>query len=152
MPNIYLKTIIDAPQKVCFDLARSIDLHQISMSRSNEKAVAGRISGLIQKGEFVTWEATHFFVKQRLSSRITEMEEPIYFVDEMISGAFKSIRHKHEFVQSGSTTLMIDDFSYEVPLGYLGQFFNQIVLKNYLKNLLMERNREIKRKAESSSS
>ena len=95
MPNIYLKTIIDAPQKVCFDLARSIDFHQISMPRSNEKAVDGRISGLIQKGEFVTWEATHFFVKQRLSSKITEMEEPNYFVDEMISGAFKSIRHKH---------------------------------------------------------
>ena len=152
MPCINLKTIIDAPQKICFDLARSIDLHQTSMSHTSEKAVEGRISGLIQKGEFVTWEATHFFVKQRLSSRITEMEEPFYFVDEMISGAFKSIRHKHEFVQAGDTTIMIDDFNYEVPFGFLGQFFNQIVLKNYLRHLLMQRNREIKRQAETSNS
>jgi ligand-binding SRPBCC domain-containing protein len=151
MPHIYLKTIIDAPQKICFDLARSIDLHESSMSHTNEKAVDGRTSGLIQKGEFVTWEATHFFVKQRLSSRITEMEYPLYFVDEMISGAFKSLRHKHEFVKSGDTTLMIDDFSYEVPFGFLGNLFNRIALENYLRKLLMARNREIKRMAEASS-
>lgn len=152
MPHIYLKTIIDAPQKICFDLARSIDLHKASMSHTNEKAVAGRTSGLIGKGEFVTWQATHFFMKQQLSSKITEMEEPVYFVDEMISGAFKSMRHKHEFVHAGETTLMIDDFTYEVPYGFLGQFFNQVVLEKYMRNLLIARNREIKRMAEAANS
>jgi ligand-binding SRPBCC domain-containing protein len=152
MPHIYLKTIIDAPQKICFDMARNIDLHKSSMAHTKEKAVAGRTGGLIQKGEFVTWEATHFFMRQQLSSKITEMEEPVYFVDEMISGAFKSMRHKHEFVHAGDTTIMIDDFTYEVPYGFLGQFFNQIILEKYMRNLLMARNREIKRMAESANS
>lgn len=148
MTSIYLKTTINAPQKICFDLSRSIDLHMSSMSHSKEKVVAGRTGGLIQKGEFVTWQATHFFVKQRLSSRITEMEEPQYFIDEMISGAFKSLWHKHEFVQSGYTTILIDDFRYEVPFGMLGKLFNWLILKSYLKNLLMKRNQVIKRMAE----
>jgi ligand-binding SRPBCC domain-containing protein len=151
MTSIYLETTINASQKICFDLSRSIDLHMSSMSHSKEKVVAGRTGGLIQKDEFVTWEATHFFVKQRLSSKIIEMEEPQYFVDEMISGAFKSLWHKHEFVQTGITTILIDDFRYEVPFGILGRLFDWLFLKNYMKILLVKRNQTIKRRAEATT-
>ena len=41
MTKIILKTIINAPITVCFDLARSIDLHKTTMKHTNEKAVAG---------------------------------------------------------------------------------------------------------------
>lgn len=152
MARIQLETFIHAPQETCFDLARSIDLHQSSLAHSKERAVAGRTTGLIQKGEFVTWEATHFFIKQRLSSKITEMEVPQYFVDEMISGAFQSIWHKHEFVPDGDSTLMKDDFRYEVPFGVAGKFFDWLILRNYLKNLLTSRNRVIKKMAEAAVS
>lgn len=50
----YLKTFIDAPVERCFDLARSIDLHKISLEHTNEKAVAGKTAGLIEPGESVT--------------------------------------------------------------------------------------------------
>jgi ligand-binding SRPBCC domain-containing protein len=152
MTCIYLETPISAPPKVCFDLSRSIDLHMTSMSASNERAVSGRLSGLIQKGEYVTWEATHFFIKQRLSSRIVEMVDPEYFVDEMISGAFKSMWHKHSFIQYNNSTVLIDDFRYEVPFGVIGKFLDWLVLKRYMKSLLIERNFVIKSKAEASTS
>lgn len=97
MPKIYLTTIIDAPVERCFDLSRSIDLHKISTQNTNEEAVAGVTSGLIGLHETVTWRAKHFWITQQLTTRISEFKSPVYFVDEMQNGVFKSFRHEHLF-------------------------------------------------------
>ncbi|MBA4144223.1 MAG: cell division protein [Cytophaga sp.] len=150
MTIIHLHTLIKAPVERCFDLSRSIDLHQSSMHQSNERAVAGRKAGLIEQGETVTWEATHFFVRQQLSSVISEMKRPYHFIDEMEKGAFKSLWHKHFFQSRGDDhTLMIDEFRYEVPYGMWGRLFNRLILKNYMTALLKSRNEHIRHVAES---
>jgi ligand-binding SRPBCC domain-containing protein len=95
MPKIELETIINAPIERVFDLARSIDLHAETLSHTNEKAIAGVTKGLINLGETVTWEATHFFVKQQLTSKITVCERPNRFSDTMVSGAFARFDHDH---------------------------------------------------------
>ncbi len=56
MPVIRMELFIEAPPELCFDLARSIDVHMLSMSGSQERAIGGRTSGLIELGETVTWE------------------------------------------------------------------------------------------------
>lgn len=38
MPTITLNNSIKAPLAVCFDLARSVDLHQVSTEQTEEKA------------------------------------------------------------------------------------------------------------------
>lgn len=136
MYRIYRETIIKTTTQRCFDLSRSIDFHKESMSYSKEIAVAGKMTGLIGLGEFVEWEATHLFVRQRLSSRITEMESPRYFVDEMVKGAFRSFRHRHEIREiDKDTVLLIDDFQYEVPLGILGRMANILFLRRYMNKM-----------------
>ena len=149
MPEIDLETRIAAPIKVCFDLARSIDLHKISLEHTNEKAIAGKTNGLIEKGEFVTWQAKHFGVNQHLTVQIIEMNPPDYFCDEMTKGAFKSMRHQHFFERKGNETLMMDKFIYEVPFSIFGGIFNSLILRSYMKRLLQSRNQTIKRIAES---
>lgn len=134
--------------QVCFDLARSIDLHKISMSRSRENAIAGKSSGLIGMNEFVTWEATHFGFKQHLTSLITAYERPNYFRDEQLKGAFKSITHDHFFEEHGEWVIMKDNFRFESPFGMLGKIAN-VILDPYLTKLLTDRNRVIKNCAES---
>jgi ligand-binding SRPBCC domain-containing protein len=151
MPSIVLSTRINAPVERCFDLSRSIDLHTDSMKHTGEKAIAGRTSGLIELNETVTWEAKHFGVRQTLTSKITEFDYPNYFVDEQVSGAFKSFRHEHRFVQQPGRTLMTDIFSFESPLGILGRLANALFLKSYMKRLLQKRNEIIKQAAESVS-
>ena len=47
MPILRLQTLILAPPALCFDASRHIDLHIASMKHTGEKAVAGKISGLI---------------------------------------------------------------------------------------------------------
>jgi hypothetical protein len=145
MYRIYSETIVNASLENCFDLSRSIDFHVESMADSCEKPVNGKVSGLIELGEFVEWEATHLFVKQRLSSKITRMQRPHFFVDEMVNGAFKSFSHKHKFVRhKSSEVLMIDDFCYEVPLGVLGRIANFFFVERYLRQLITKRNLQIK--------
>lgn len=151
MPRIELTTLIKANREIVFDLSRSIDLHKISTQHTNEEAVAGKTNGLIQLGESVTWRAKHFGVYQRLTSKITEFSSPEYFVDEMVSGAFKCFRHEHKFQQGDSVeeTIMVDVFDYESPFGLLGRLADKLFLEEYMTNLLELRNQTIKEFAES---
>jgi len=151
MPVIELVTYIHAPIETCFDLARSIDLHKRSTAGTGEEAVAGVTSGLIGAGEMVTWRAKHFGVWQHLTSIISAFEYPVYFRDEMVRGAFKSIKHDHRFERSGDMTIMRDHFEFESPGGLAGKLFNTLVLTRYLTQLLKKRNQVIKEVAEERS-
>jgi ligand-binding SRPBCC domain-containing protein len=149
MPRIELNTEISAPIAVVFDLSRSIDLHVRSTEHTGEKAIAGKTSGLIELNEFVTWRAKHFGVPQNLTSKITVMQRPDIFVDEMTKGVFKSLCHQHLFLAEGNKTLMIDIFEFESPLGFLGRLVNRLFLRKYLEAFIIQRNELIKVMAES---
>ncbi|WP_347217867.1 SRPBCC family protein [Chryseobacterium sp.] len=148
MSRIYLETLINADIQTVFDLARNIDVHQESTSKTHEKAIAGRTSGLIEEHETVTWRAKHLGVYQTLTTKIISMDKPNQFTDEMQQGAFKSLHHQHIFKKAEGKTLMIDIFDFESPLGIIGKAFNKLFLKNYLKKFLLNRNELIKTTAE----
>ena len=148
MPKICLITDITASIERVFDLARNIDLHKTSMGGTNEEVIAGRASGLIELGETVTWRARHFGIYQTLEVRITEMEAPVRFVDEMLRGAFASMHHTHLFETHGAGTRMTDVFVYTSPLGLLGRFADWLFLEKYMTNLLRQRNDILKHIAE----
>lgn len=148
MTTIHFTTKIKAPIQTVFDLSRNIDVHQQSTSKSNEKAIEGVTSGLINLNETVTWKGKHFGFYLKHRSKITEMEIPNYFVDEMVKGHFKSFRHQHRFVSENNLTIMIDLLEYKTPFGIIGGLFDQLVLKNYLTNFIKERNEFLKDLAE----
>jgi len=54
MTKLQFKTLIHAPINQVFDLSRNIDFHMLSAKQTNEKAIAGRTSGLIRLNETVT--------------------------------------------------------------------------------------------------
>lgn len=148
MSKIYLKTFIKADINKVFDLARDIDLHQKSTAKTNEKAIAGRTSGLIENDETVTWRARHLGFYQTHTSKIVDMEKPYRFTDYMQEGTFKSFSHQHIFKEHEGGTLMTDILEFESPLGIIGKLFNFFFLKNYLKTFIAERNLIIKQNAE----
>ena len=149
MPIITIETEISAPVERVFDLSRSIDLHRDSMSKYKEKAVAGVTKGLINLNEIVTWEAVHFGMRQKLTSKITAFERPRHFRDSMISGAFTRFDHDHFFEQISERTLTKDVFDYDSPLGILGRIADWLLVEKHLREMLTERNALIKRIAES---
>jgi ligand-binding SRPBCC domain-containing protein len=148
MTTIHLITKINSPIQIVFDLNRNIDIHKLSTAKSNETAIAGVTSGLINLNETVTWRGNHFGIYQTHKSVISAMEFPNYFVDEMIEGRFKSFKHEHTFVEKNGKTVMIDTIEYQTPFGIFGKLFDKLILKDYLTKFIQERNEFIKKLAE----
>jgi ligand-binding SRPBCC domain-containing protein len=113
------------------------------MAQSREEAVSGVTSGLISLGEEVTWRAWHFGVPLRMTSRITEMQSPDYFVDEQVRGPFRRFRHVHEFHQGTLGTTMVDRIEFEAPFGPIGRLVEKLVLARYLQKLIETRNQHL---------
>ena len=148
MPRIHLTSFIAAPIDRVFDLSRSINLHQISTASTNEKAIDGVMTGLINKDETVTWQAKHLFKLRQFTSKITGMKSPDFFVDEMIKGDFTSFHHEHHFKTAANGTIVIDIIHFETPYGIIGKLANSLFLTSYLERFLTKRNEVIKEYAE----
>ena len=106
MAKIHLETFIAAPPEVCFDLCLDVNFHERA---GHGRAVASVTAGELRLGDTVTWEATHFLVRQPLTSKIVVCERPRLFVDEMRRGAFARWRHEHRLVPRAGGTLATDD-------------------------------------------
>jgi len=148
MPLIRIDTWIDAPRELCFDLARDVDAHAASTSHTNERAVAGVTSGLLELGDEVTWQARHFGIEQRLTAKITRFDRPRMFEDRMVKGAFAAFAHVHEFEDERGGTLMIDRFDYTSPLAALGRLADKLFLERYMRGFLLRRAGYLKQAAE----
>jgi ligand-binding SRPBCC domain-containing protein len=122
-----------------------------SMSFSEERAVAGKKTGLIGLGESVTWEARHFGRRWTIRSSIVEYERPYRFVDIGVGGPFTRFRHEHLYEDLESDTLMTDVLSFKLRASYLGRLSDPLIGRPYLLRLLRIRNRFIKTIAENDS-
>ncbi|RYE20707.1 MAG: cell division protein [Sphingobacteriales bacterium] len=149
MPVLHLTTIIHAPVQRCFDLCRSVEVHMASTAHTNEKVIAGKMKGLCEHGDQITWEAKHFGIVQQLSVEITQMQPYSYFQDKMVKGAFKYFTHDHFFEPADGHCIVRDVFNYAAPLGILGRIIESSFLNSYMYQLLQTRNAVIKRLAES---
>ena len=145
MPKIVHKQIIKAPKEICFDLARDVEIHTKTTSHTNEIAVGGVTEGLLEEGDTVTWEATHFGIRQRLTAKIVGMDRPHQFKDTMVKGAFHSFNHTHQFLEVPEGTLMIDTFEYKSPFGILGILADKLFLERYMKKFIVSRAMELKK-------
>jgi len=142
METIILETQINAPAEVCFDLIRDARIHTEITGQTNENAVVGL-------GQMVTFEGTHFGMRQRLTVKVTAFERPTLFIDEMIEGRFRSFKHIHEFTETDGLTMMRDTVEWTSPLGILGKIGDRLVIRRHLTSLVSGRNARLKAIAES---
>ena len=148
MAFIQLTTFMAAPAERVFDLSRSVELHKASMKGYAETPVAGKLQGLMELNDTVTWKARHLFKERLLEVKITAMQKPFSFVDEQIKGDFVSMKHEHYFKPVENGTIMIDQFFFQPPYGLLGSLVSRFLLEGYMKRLLEQRNLFIKEVAE----
>jgi ligand-binding SRPBCC domain-containing protein len=149
MGQFEVVTTIAAPVRRVFDLSLDVGTHTASMAGSGERAVAGVTSGVLALGDTVTWQARHFGVPWRMTSRISAFEPPSYFVDEQVDGPFRGWRHAHHFEPDGhGATVMRDVVDFTAPLRPLGTVVERLVLDRYLRRLIQARNAHLKAVAE----
>jgi len=67
----------------------------------------------------------------------------------MVAGAFKSMKHDHEFLEHPTGTQMKDRFEFQSPIGILGKIVDQLFLRAYLERFLVHRNVILRKLAES---
>lgn len=139
MRGFELVTHLPVPVRAVFDASLSIDAHLGSMRFSRERAIAGVTSGTIGLGESVTWRAWHFVVPFTMTSVISEVEEPLRFIDQQLKGPFGSFHHEHLFVPAGGGTRMIDRIQLASP--FAGALADPVLLVPYLRHLIRVRNR-----------
>jgi ligand-binding SRPBCC domain-containing protein len=151
MGTIRLETVIRAPIERCFDLARSVEAHIRSTSKTAERVVSGRKEGMFELGDSVTWEARHFGLRLRQGSTITRSERPHVFVDEGTIGPLRGFRHVHQFVFEHAATRMVDTFEFELPWGRFGRLADRLVVERHLRRLLTDRAAFLKAEAEAAS-
>ena len=148
MARIELVTLIKAPPAACYALAVNVQAHVDSTQQTEERVVSGPASGLLQLGDEVTWEARHLGVRQRLTVRITQAAPPHHFCDELVKGAFRTLRHDHYFESVPGGTRMRDVFEFSSPAGIVGRLFERLFLTRYLTNFLRTRNAALKQQLE----
>jgi ligand-binding SRPBCC domain-containing protein len=155
MPRIVVETLIQATPERCFDLARDVGVHEKTTGSTKERVVeirkaSGQVetTGLLELGDEVTFEAVHFGLRQRLTSKVVAFDRPHEFADEMQKGAFKSLRHIHRFEQTDSGTKMTDVFDFESPGWIFGSLANTLFVTRYMAAFLQARGEELKKLAE----
>jgi len=149
MTSIVIETRIRAPIELCFDLARDVNAHRESAAFSSERVVPpGRTEGLLDLGDLVAFEGRHFGIRQRFVARITALDRPRRFVDEMVQGSFKWLRHYHEFEFNDGITTMRDTLEWEPPLGIVGRIADRLFLRRHMHWFVSTKQNGLKRMAE----
>jgi len=144
MTRFEVTTPVAAPAQLVFDLSLDVGVHTASMAHSGERIIGGVTSGRMRLNDTVTWRARHFGVPWRMTSRISALDAPRYFVDEQVRGPFRRWRHEHHFEPDGrGGTVMRDVVEFVAPIGHF-------VLDRYMPRLIHERNEHIRRVAEES--
>ena len=148
MVRIELEMLVRAPPAACYALALDVQAHLDSTTQTGERVVAGPASGQLSLGDVVTWEGRHFGIRQRLTVRITAATPPHHFRDELVRGAFKTLRHDHYFEPAPGGTRVRDVFEFSSPFGFVGQWLDKLFLQRYLTRFLLARNAVLKHQLE----
>ena len=140
--RILVETLLPAPPETAYAMLLDPAVHARTAS-GRERVVdvtphpqplsPGGERGVLGPGDEVTFEATHFGVRQRLTARITLVDPPFAFEDTMIRGFFRLLWHWHEFHPHEGGTRMLDEMEFASPLGGL---FDRLVLGSYLARFL----------------
>lgn len=102
------------------------------------------MSGQLTIGDSVTWQARHFGMPFRMTSKVTEYEAGLRFVDEQQSGPFAYWWHEHRFIPLDGKTEMTDFVRYRAPVGFVGRLVDRVALRRYMVGLLESRNAWLK--------
>ena len=146
---IEVVTFVEAAPDVVFDLELDVDVHTASLPGSGETATTSTGRRRLALGDEVTFQARHFGLPWRMTSRITVCERPSRFVDEQTKGPFRMLRHEHLFHSPRpGATRMTDRMTVSAPLGPAGMVITRLLLAPYLRRLLEQRAAHIKRTAE----
>jgi ligand-binding SRPBCC domain-containing protein len=94
----------------------------------------------VYAGQVMTYTVRPLFgIPLAWMTEITHVEEKKYFVDEQRKGPYKLWHHQHHFKPIDGGVEMTDLVHYRLPLGFLGNMANSVLVKNELEKIFSYR-------------
>lgn len=148
MYKIEFNTHIKAPIERCFDLARSVDFHKISVSEIKEESLAGIRTGLIGPNQHVLLQNWIGGLRFSTEMKLTQFARPHHFSYLMVNNIFRKVIHDYHFYDLKEETVMVDHLYFEPRFGMLGEIINFLFLRKFLIRILTQRNDMLREYAE----
>lgn len=76
-------------------------------------------------------------------TEITQVQEPLYFIDEQRFGPYKFWHHEHHFHSIPNGVEVVDTIYYKMPYGYLGQIIHKYKVKKDLEAIFSFRRNKL---------
>jgi ligand-binding SRPBCC domain-containing protein len=87
-------------------------------------------------GQLISYKLSPFpFLPVRWTTEIKNVTPMQYFVDEQKFGPFAMWYHQHFFREVVGGVEMTDEVSYAIPLGWLGQITNTLLIERQVKDI-----------------
>jgi len=143
------QTAIDAPPDVVFRFHESPDaLLQLIPPWENMKPVES--SGSLKPGSQVVLRGKIGVIPIQWIAIHTEYDPPHLFADRQESGPFAYWYHRHRFLDDGQGgSLLRDEVEYVVPLGVIGQWVGDWLVRRKLESMFAYRHEKTRRLIES---
>ncbi|HEY2039966.1 MAG TPA: hypothetical protein VGG95_09900 [Edaphobacter sp.] len=142
MTTIRLTTWVNAPVERCFLLATSRDFSSSSHANGAHHTAQGSLS-LGDRVDFKIGNRSYV-------SQVDAIRPYNYFREVMFAGIFQHYEHEHHFARMDDGTRVRDEIRFTTRHGPVGRIFEMTLLRAALGKMLVSRNAELKRLAESS--
>ena len=144
------KILVSAPIERCFDLVRSIDLHEEKSFAIGAVAKAGKTKGLSELGDNTIWSGKFLGVRSSMNIVVTEVTKHSKFCEEMVSGVPKTFSHEYTFRKTEDELVEVTDkLGFSSRGWFLGSMLDSIYFSEKMRALVKARLEAIKSSAES---
>ncbi len=98
---------------------------------------------VMQQGTLIDYKIRWRWWPIRWRTEIVEWNPPHGFVDVQIKGPYRRWHHRHTFLSQAGGTLVRDEVEYDLPLGFLGRWLHQRVIRSDLEAIFDYRARRV---------
>lgn len=143
------ETGIAAPPEVVFRFHENPDaLQRLIPPWENMKVIAS--AGSLLPGSKVVLRGRAGVLPIQWVAIHTEYDPPRLFADRQESGPFAWWYHRHRFLSDGrGGTILRDEVEYEAPLGLIGRWFGDWLIRRKLERMFAHRHETTRRLIES---
>lgn len=135
MARFVHRSVLDAPAPVVFSFHERSDAFELLLPPWQKADILEPPTSL-EVGTIVRLRARLGPFSQLIEAEHVEYEAGRMFADRMNRGPFKFWLHRHVIEPRGpAQSELIDDITYELPLGALGRIFGGAIARSQLKRL-----------------
>ena len=135
--TLYAKQTVDKEIDFLWDFfSKPRNLNKLTPEDVQFKIISGK-SDDFYEGKIISYKIKPFkLVALNWVTEISQVKEGSYFIDNQIFGPYKMWHHEHIFEKiDDNNCKIIDKVSYKLPLGLIGRWSHNLLIKKQLQTI-----------------